>query len=207
VKPACCRKICQRRTSGFAESSDPSCPLCLTALVFPITRSRAISRSCGHPCPPMYTQFHPRSPKTTQESAEGRNHGTPPPGCQLRFQKTYMAASQDIPDWPRFQRSGVKWRRVCAVLFWPFASCQVLAAQFSKTPPAQADPRWEDSVTIYHLFAFVVKKKMALAPVKQKSAGAACAAIPLDSPAPAGRTSLAQVRKPWENFEPTTRAP
>jgi hypothetical protein len=27
-----------------------------------------------HPCPPMYTQFHPGSPNPTQASAEGRKN-------------------------------------------------------------------------------------------------------------------------------------
>jgi hypothetical protein len=34
----------------------------------------------GVPLPPMYTQFHPRSPNATQESAEGRNPKMRKPG-------------------------------------------------------------------------------------------------------------------------------
>jgi hypothetical protein len=39
-----------------------------------------------------------------------------PPGCQLGFQKTYMAASQVIPIWRGFQRLFCNWRGVSS--FW-----------------------------------------------------------------------------------------
>ena len=81
----------------------------------------------------------------------------------------------------------------------------MLAAQFSKILPAQAAPRLEDGSLLYHLFANVVKKKVVeerrfyALPTKQNG----CVwprGDPLESPAPTGRTRLAQVRKPWESL-------
>jgi hypothetical protein len=65
-------------------------------------------------------------PHDVVRSRRFRRSVTPPPGCQLGFQRTYMATPQVIPTWPRpravfawmrrdwrrLQRSGLDWRRV-----------------------------------------------------------------------------------------------
>jgi hypothetical protein len=141
---------------------------------FPITRSRAISRSldsCGHssqsfrangfppcsfvsfvvqvcrfsdrgdvgdlngradpsnlPLPPMYTQFHPRSPnppKNRQRVAVFRfpNHARSPHHATLPTPPlpAHPTPSQGIPDWRGFQRSDINWRRVPQSWFYLFS--------------------------------------------------------------------------------------
>jgi hypothetical protein len=82
----------------------------------------------------MYTQFHPRSPKTTQESAEGRN--------------VILGSAPTLPL-PRSSQIGVDFSDQASigvglkVLVWLNANCQLLFARFSKTLPAQAGPHLE----------------------------------------------------------------